>query len=217
MDATTAQVLEQLQRRAVAAENSAIASGRAAKTAVICLGVVTTSVLIVGGFALWKLPIERYLYAENAKAICEAQLEAEPLVTTNTVLDFAKECMLDMDTFAHDSIERDLTKVANRCFTPNFRKTYFEAPWLAERIDTVREQVLRVASETRGPGLLEGEGNTAEGYRWIVQLPVKRTFRQGETIKGRQERVYRVQVYRTVKNAFNPVGLGINAVDERTQ
>ena len=217
MDPISAQVIDALTKRAVSAETSQRAAERTAKSAVVSLAIVIGVGITAVGIGLWQLPIERYLYSDNAKEICEAQLEAEPLVTSNTVMDFAKECMLDMDTFSHDSLERDLTKVANRCFTPSFRKTYFEAPWLGERIDTVKEQFLRVSAETSGPVLVESEALTALGYKWIVQVKVKRTFRQGENIKGRQERVYRVHVYRVTKNAFNPVGLGVNAIDERTQ
>lgn len=211
------QVIAELNKRVETAEQGFGAASRTARLSIVGLAATITVSLAGVAVALWKLPIERYIYTDNAKAICEAQLEGEPLITTNTVLEFAKDCMLDMDTFSHDTLERDLGRVSNRCFTPNLRKRYFEAPWLADRIATVKEQFLRVASETTLPGLVESEGPTAEGYKWVVQLPVKRTYRQGEVLKGKQERVYRVDVYRITKTAFNPVGLGINSIDERTR
>lgn len=217
MTDSAAQVIAELDKAATTAEIGRIAAVRTANIALVCLASTVFVSLTAVAVAIWRLPIERYIHSDNAKAICEAQLEPEPLVTTNTVLDFAKDCMLDMDTFSHDTVERDLSRVANRCFTPGFRKVYFEAPWLADRIGTVKDQFLRTSAETTGPALVESEGPSAEGYKWIVQIPIKRTFRQGETIKGRQERVYRAEVYRVTKSAYNPVALGINKLDERTR
>lgn len=211
------QVIAELHKRAELSEAARKAASRTAHVAVASMSATMLIALGAIAVALWKLPIERYIYTDQAKAICDAQLEPEPLVTVNTVLDFAKDCVLDMDTFAHDSIERDLSRVANRCFTPGFRKVYFEAPWLDDRINTVREQFLRVSSETTGPVLVESEGPTAEGYRWTVQVPVKRTFRQGDAVKGKQDRVYRAEIFRVTKNAYNPVALGINKLDEKTR
>lgn len=217
MSESSAQLVASLRVRALASEEQSIHDRKVASLSVICLAVVVSCSALSFLTIYLKLPVERYIYTDNAKAICEAQLEPEPLVTSNTVLDFAKDCMLDMDAFAYDSVEKDLTRVANRCFTPGFRKNYFEAYWLSDRIATVKEQFLRVSSETTGPVLVESEGPTPEGYRWVVQVPVKRTFRQGDSIKGRQERFYRVEVFRVVKSAFNPVALGINKLDERTE
>lgn len=217
MNDSSAQVIAELLKRAKLSEEARVAASGTARIAIAGLSVVVFVSLTGIAVALWKLPIERYIYTDNAKAICEAQLEGEPLVTSNTVLDFAKDCLLDMDTFSHDSIERDLTRMANRCFTPGFRKNYFEAPWLADRISTVRDQFLRTSAVTTGPVLIESEGPTAEGYKWIVQVPIKRTFRQGDAIKGTQDRTYRAEVFRVTKSAFNPVALGINKLDERTR
>ena len=215
--ATNLQVLAEIQKARVAETLRANEAERTAKLAVRGLiGVVGVSLLCVG-IGLARLPLERYLYSDNAKAICEAQLQSEPLITANTVLDFAKDCVLDMDTFAHYSVEKDLSRMAERCLTPDFRRAFFKAPWLKDRIQTVQEGYLRVAAQTTGPVLMESSGPTAEGYKWTLQVPVKRTFLQGDAVKGSNQRMYRVDVYRVVRNAYNPVGLGINRIEETSQ
>lgn len=214
---TSLQVLHELQKRAQQAEASKDQAVRTTRHALWALGGVTLVSVAVGAIFATRFPMERYIYTDNAKAICEAQLEDQPLVTASTVTDFAKECTLDIDTFGHDSVERDLSRMADRCLTPEFRKTFFEASWMGSRIDTVRSGFLRTSSQTTGPVLITSSGPTAQGYLWKVQVPIKRTFRQGDTIKGNQERVYLLDVYRVTKNAQNPVGLSINQVTERSK
>jgi len=211
------QVLNQLNSRVEEAQAGRDDAARSAKLAIIGLSVVTTVSLLGVVIALRTLPLERYLYSDNAKVVCDAQLKDDPLVTTTTVTEFAKDCILDMDTFAYDSVERDLSRMADKCFTPEFRKTFFQAPWLADRITTVRDGFLRVNAQTTGPVLVASSGPTAVGYQWKVELPVKRSYRQGDVVKGSNNRTYRVTVYRVVRNAFNPVGLGINSVEEISQ
>jgi len=211
------QILNQLQKRVQEANAARAESARNAKIAVIAFGAVTVVSLCGVVVALRVLPLERYLYADNAKALCDAQLQEAPLVTTSTVTEFVKDCIVDMDTFAYDSVERDLTRMADKCFTPEFRKTFFQAPWLADRITTVREGFLRVSAQTTGPVLVVSSGPTAVAYQWKVELPVNRHYRQGNTVKGSSSRAYKVTVYRVVRNAFNPVGLGINSVEEISQ
>lgn len=202
--------------RAEQAEDSKLQAQKTARAAVIAFAVCTVGGLVAAATLLSRFPLERYLYTDNAKAICDAQFQEEPLVTTNTVTEFAKECVLDMDTFAHDTFDRDLSRTAGRCFTPGFRKKYMEMPWLKDRVDTVRDGYLRVSSQTTGPVLVVASNPTADGYHWRVQVPIKRSFRQGESPKGSNERVYEVDVYRVLKDAYNPVGLGINAIYERS-
>jgi hypothetical protein len=210
------QVMLQLQQRVVQAEKSRSDAARTARVALYGFAGVLLTTLLGVGVVLSRYPMERYLYTDNAKEICEAQVLDVPLITTNTVTEFAKDCMLDLDTFAHDTFEKDLTRMASRCLTPGFRKKFMEVEWLSDRVSTVRTQLLRVSSQTTGPVLVASSGPTADGYMWRVQIPVKRTFRQGDTPKGSNERVYEVDVYRVVKDAFNPVGLGVNAMYERT-
>lgn len=210
------QVMLQLQKRVEQAEKSRTDAARTARYALYGFSGVLLTTLMGVGIVLSRYPMERYLYTDNAKEICEAQVLDVPLITTNTVTEFAKDCMLDLDTFAHDTFEKDLTRMASRCLTPGFRKKFMEVEWLSDRVSTVRTQLLRVSSQTTGPVLVASSGPTADGYMWRVQIPVKRTFRQGDTPKGSNERVYEVDVYRVVKDAFNPVGLGVNAMYERT-
>lgn len=211
------QILTQMSRRVQEAELARDQAARAARIGVIAFASVVTICLLGVYVALRALPLERYLYADNAKALCDAQLQEAPLVTTSTVTEFTKDCILDMDTFAYDSVERDLTRMADKCFTPEFRKSFFQAPWLADRITTVREGFLRVSAQTTGPVLVVNSGPTAVGYQWKVELPVSRSYRQGNTLKGSNSRAYKVTVHRVVRNAFNPVGLGINSVEEISQ
>lgn len=210
------QVMLQLQKRVQQAEKSREDAARTSRFALYGFSSVLLTTLMGVGIVLSRYPLERYLYTDNAKEICEAQVQDVPLITTNTVTEFAKDCMLDLDTFAHDTFEKDLTRMASRCLTPGFRKKFMEVEWLSDRVSTVRTQLLRVSSQTTGPVLVASSGPTADGYMWRVQIPVKRTFRQGDTPKGSNERVYEVDVYRVVKDAFNPVGLGVNAMYERT-
>ena len=172
--------------------------------------------IVAVGAVLGRYPLERYFITDNAKQICEATLDTRPQITQSTVTEFAKECVLDMDTFAHDSVERDLTRMADRCFNPEFRKVYMSQPWLADRITTVREKLYRVSSQTVGPVLVTKSSDTPHGYMWQVQVPVRRTFRQGEAPVGFNDRVYVVDVFRVTRNAYNPVGLGINQITEHT-
>ena len=210
------QVLLQLHERVQQAETSRADAARTARLALYGFAGVLLSTLMGVGIVLSRYPMERYLYTDNAKQICDAQVQDTPLITTNTVTEFAKDCMLDLDTFSHDTFEKDLSRMASRCLTPGFRKKFMEVDWLSDRVSTVRTQLLRVSSQTTGPVLVASSGPTADGYMWRVQIPVKRTFRQGDTPKGSNERVYEVDVYRVVKDAFNPVGLGVNAMYERT-
>lgn len=210
------QVMQQLHKRVLQAEKSRADAARTSRFAMYGLAGVLLTTLVGVGIVLTRYPLERYLYTDNAKTICEAQVQDVPLITTNTVTEFAKDCMLDLDTFAYDTFEKDLSRMASRCLTPGFRKKFLEVDWLADRVGTVRAQLLRVSSQTTGPVLVASSGATPDGYMWRVQIPVRRTFKQGDTQKGSNERVYEVDVYRVVKDAFNPVGLGINAMYERT-
>lgn len=211
------QVLAQLQRRAEEAEASGARTAKTLRFALIGATTVILTTIIAGGIFLSRYPMDRIIVTDNTKAFCEAQTQGEPLIGPNTVTEFAKDCALDIDTMAYDSIERDLTRAANKCMLPEFRKAFFEASWLADRIKTVETGLYRVKPQTTGPVLITNSGNTSMGYLWRVEVPVKRTYLQGDSPKGANERIYQMDVYRVTKDAFNPVGLGINQITETTQ
>ncbi|SFF31822.1 DotI/IcmL/TraM family protein [Paracidovorax wautersii] len=210
------QVLLEVRRRLLAETNSRQQAQNTARIALMGLLVVVTAGVGAAITVVKMFPMEKYIYTDNAKAICEAQVQDEPLITTNTVLDFTKECILDLDTFAHDTFDRDLSRMANRCLTPQFRKKFLEVDWLNDRVATVRQNFFRVSSQSNGQPILAASGPVPEGYKWVVQVPVRRTFRQGDTPRGTNEKVYEVEVYRVVRNAYNPVGLGINQIVEKS-
>ena len=216
-DVNNGAVIAELQKRTALAEATGSLFRRQAKWSIACAAVVCVVTVVGVGVLATSFPLERYIYVQDAKPVCEAQLLREPNLATSTVLDFAKECTLEMDSFSHDTVEKNFTRVAQKCFTPGFRKIFFEAPWLNDRVTTVKDGLLTVSSETTGASLVESEGDTQQGYRWVVQIPVKRYFRQGQSIKGSDSKVYRVEVYRVTRNAYNPVGLGINSIVERSQ
>lgn len=215
---TTADLLGVIAQQAKRMDEQATALNEAKSTTkvVSICGTILFSAFAIGGAIVFStFPLEHFLYTDNAKAICEADTKKEPLVTVNTVIEFAKDCAIDIDTFGYDSVERDLTRMAERCLTPDFRSEFFSAPWLGERVDLVKNSLYRVSSQTTGPVLVQSSGFNQHGYMWRVEVPVKRIFKQGDSTKGTTEKVYVIDVYRVVKNAFNPTGLGINSIVER--
>lgn len=208
------QLLKELQQRNAASEAQLAQSIRTGKFALAGLAAVICTVGICSAVIFSKYPMERYIHTDNAKQFCEAQTQSQPLITLNTVTEFAKDCALDIDTFGHDNAIENINKMAARCMTPGFREEFFKADWLASRVETVQNKLLRVNSQTTGPVIVQSSGTTPNGYMWRVQVPIKRYFRQGESLQGSNERVYIMDVYRVTTDAFNPVGLAIHAVNE---
>lgn len=208
------QTLKELQQRNEVAEAQLAQSIRTGRFALGGLVAVICTVGISAAVIFSKYPMERYIHTDNAKQFCEAQTQDQPLITLNTVTEFAKDCALDIDTFGHDNAIENINKMAARCMTPGFRDEFFKADWLASRVDLVQKKLLRVNSQTTGPAIIQSSGPTPNGYMWRVQVPIKRYFRQGESLQGTNERVYIMDVYRVTKDAFNPVGLAIHAVNE---
>lgn len=208
------QVIKELTERTLASEQNLADTQKTLRTVVWSGASVLFAFGVAALVVLQKYPMDRYIYTDNAKEICEAQTYEAPLVTTNTVTEFAKDCALDIDTFGYDNAEQNLVKMANRCLLPNFRKKFFTAPWLEDRVNTVKQGLYRINSQTTGPTLVHSEGQTPNGYMWRVEVPIQRFYRQGDALKGNNQKVYVMDIYRVRSDAFNPVGLGINAINE---
>lgn len=208
------QVMQELRKRAESAESALKEDKKTLRYNLIGTIASVSVMAISASIVLSKYPMDRYIHTDNAKAFCDAQTQGEPLITLNTVTEFAKDCALSIDDFSHDNAIEKLNKMAAQCLTPSFRESFFKAPWLAQRVETVQNGLLRVHSQTTGPVLVQSSGMTPNGYMWRVQIPVKRYFKQGESAKGSNERVYIADVYRTTKDAFNPHALAIHAINE---
>lgn len=197
-------------------EERLVEARRFAKWGGVCAVVGMVGCVTVVAIGVTFFPRVKHVKVDSTEALCTIESTPQPVVSVGLVTDFAKECLLDLDGWGFDDYERRLTQATSRCLTPEFRKAYMTNPTLSSRISTVRDAVLRVKPMTENVPQIESEGEGKDGaYRWVVQVPLRRTYIQGGTKKSEQSVLYNATVVKVPRQAYNPVGLAIESLVEK--
>jgi len=206
---------------ALVAENQQLAerlveAKRYAKTGLL------SAILSVGGFvaitALYLIifPRVQHVAVANTDVVCPLESTSQSIVSATLITEFAKECVLDLDSFGFDDYDRRLKQVTDRCMTLEYRAAFLTNPSVSSRIQTVRDGVIRVKPMVIDVPSISQQGKSPDGSdSWVVQVPIKRMYLQGDKRLSTQDVIYDVTVSRVQRQAYSSLGLAISKLVEK--
>ncbi len=137
---------------------------------------------------------------------------SEPMVSTDTVLQFAQGCItasfsLDFD----DNNLRKQLQSLHRCYTDDGYRALMEAMDTAGLVAKIRKQRLVASAVATGAGVIaQVDPKNPRGYKWTVQQPISITL-VNQTERRSYEFVVETDIQR-IPTVDNPRGIAVVAL-----
>lgn len=171
--------------------------------------------LIVGmSSAFWWFPKYRYIATTDNKAVCDVATQFDNIVTPATLQDFAKEAVLNANSYDYVNYRSILNDVTNRFFTERGRKAFMKSLDDSGNIERVVKGRLNMRAFATNAPQLESEGN--EGLRrfWIVHVPMAIEFYTNGSASptNTMDFLAEVKVMQDQASALNPKGINVDSI-----
>ncbi|UXI68337.1 DotI/IcmL family type IV secretion protein [Tahibacter amnicola] len=165
------------------------------------------AVTIAGG--IWLFPKYRYIATTDATAVCEITPDSEPRVTPATIADFAKDTVLESNTYDYVNYRESINRVASSRYTENGRAQYLASLDQSGNLERViKGRYILRAMATKVPQI-EQEGRRGAQRFWIVAVPIAIEFYSGSErdTKVRKDFLAQVTVVQVAPSALNVKGI----------
>ncbi len=179
-------------------------------SAILAAGLIVT----IGITTFW-FPKFKYIPTTNNQAICSVEGANAPLVTTETIIAYAQEAVLHSYSYDYVNYRTKLNEVANKYYTDNGRRAFFNSLDKSKNLEKVKEGRLILRSMPVQVAQLEETGLTALNQKyWIVQAPISIEFYLGGETKPRTKSEFTaaVTVLQIPATAINQKGIAIDSV-----
>jgi intracellular multiplication protein IcmL len=180
-------------------------------TTVSILG-ATLFVTISAGIAWY--PKYRYIPTMDNHAICEVSTESDPRVTPATLVDYAKDSVVNAYSYDYVNYRESLNTTASKWFTDNGRKAFLQSLDESGNLERViKGRLILRAMVTKVPQL-EEEGHRGLQRYWVVQVPIAIEFYSGgdQQPRTRQDFLAGVTIVQTPASATNIKGIAVDSI-----
>ncbi len=177
-------------------------------------GFMAVGALTVIGAAFWWFPHYRYIATTDAKAICEVETQANAIVSSATIEDFAKDAVINAYSYDYVNYRAIIDDTMNRWFTDNGRKTFNRSLDDSGNLERVVKGRLIMKTFTTNAPQLEKEGDEGRWHYWIVDAPVGIEFYVGGAAapNNTQDFMAEVKVMQQTPTALNPKGISVDSI-----
>jgi len=172
-----------------------------------------TFFVTISAWIAW-FPKYRYIPTTDNQAVCEVSTESEPRVTPATLVEFAKDAVLNAYSYDYVNYRETLNQVAAKWFTSEGRKAFMRSLDESGNLERViKGRLILRAMATHVPQL-EEEGRRGFQRYWVVQVPIAIEFYSGneQQPKTRQDFLAGVTIVQTPPSATNPKGIAVDSI-----
>lgn len=165
--------------------------------------------------AVYIFPKYRWIPTTNNQAICEVGTESGPRVTAATVVEYAKDAIINSYSYDYVNYRASLNAAGNKWYTDNGRKAFLGTLDESGNLERVIKGRMILRSQSTQTGQLEESGTYAGGQRWwLIQVPVAIEFFVGGDLqpKSRQDFLAAVTIVEIPASATNIKGIAVDGV-----
>jgi len=179
------------------------------------LSLVTAGLIVVVGVWVYGYPKYRWIPTTDNRAICEVSTETNPRVTTASVIEYAKDAVVNSYSYDYVNYRANLNDAGARWYTDDGRKAFLKTLDDSGNLERVLKGKMTLRAMSTQVGQLEETGRLATGETyWLVQVPVAIEFYLGgdQQPRSRQDFLAAVTIVQTPASALNVKGIAVNAV-----
>lgn len=154
-------------------------------------------------------PKTKWLWTQDAKAVCEAVPLAEPNISQALLADFAARAAVTVHTYDYINWRENLSYAVQNYFTPNGGRYFIDAFAKSNILRQVQRNFYVVSAVTDGAPLIESTGIDHGRMFWKIEVPITITYRFGADYKA-ERRIIQLTVLRVDPTPANPNGVAID-------
>lgn len=154
-------------------------------------------------------PKTKWLWTQDAKAVCEAVPLTEPNISQALLADFAARAAISVHTYDYINWRENLSYAVQNYFTPVGGRYFIDSFARSNILRQVQRNFYVVSAVTDGAPLIESTGIDHGRMFWKVEVPITITYRFGADYKA-ERRIIQLTVLRVDPTPANPNGVAID-------
>ena len=154
-------------------------------------------------------PKTKWLWTQDAKAVCEAVSLTEPNISQALLADFAARAAVSVHTYDYINWRENLGYAVQNYFTPVGGRYFIDSFAKSNILRQVQRNFYVVSAVTDGAPLIESTGIDHGRMFWKVEVPITITYRFGGDYKA-ERRIIQLTVLRVDPSPANPNGVAID-------
>lgn len=174
---------------------------------------VSGCVILFLSYLFYVYPKYKVIPTTNNSAVCELSPEENPLLTDVSIQDFAKMGILSTYSIGYVDWRNQLDQATTRYYTSKGRASIHVALKESALIDYIIQNNLVMKSMAISVPQINEKGTEKGVSYWIVQMPLAIEFYSGKsTPADTQKFIAQVKIVTSMRDAFNPKGIGIDSL-----
>jgi len=171
----------------------------------------------LGWLAFVHFPTDEFVPTTNAAAICRVSAINVPNLDYATVIEYATDAAVSVNTYDYKSYQRQIEDVAQRFFTIDFRNAYVPAFGNSKTLQTVRDSYYVVSSTAAGTGRrpmvsrVSPKLSTGPAW-WVVDVPLLVSYTAGSKAPQQEKLLLQVTVSRVPPTRANSRGIAVTNI-----
>jgi len=170
---------------------------------VVIIGLIVTLIVYMQA----AQPTSRYFATTADGRIMQLIPLDQPSMSQAALMSWVSLASTETMTFGFHDYQRRLQQ-SSRHFTRRGWETFTTALQKSRMIDTITTAQQVVTAEPRGAPILKQQGVFNGKYRWMIQLPLRITYKTGKQSRG--DNISVMMVVERVPSLENPNGVGID-------
>ena len=154
-------------------------------------------------------PKTKWVWTQDAKAVCEAIPLTEPNISQALLADFAARAAISVHTYDYINWRENLSYAVQNYFTPVGGRYFIDSFARSNILRQVQRNFYVVSAVTDGAPLIESTGIDHGRMFWKVEVPITITYRFGADYKA-ERRIIQLTVLRVDPTPANPNGVAID-------
>jgi len=169
---------------------------------IVIIGLILTLIVYMNN----AQPSDRYFATTADGRIMQLQPLDRPNLDTPALMSWVATAAAEVMTFTYTDYQKRLQQ-ASRHFTKVGWETFTTAMQKSRILDSVQAQSQLVSAQPKSAPVLMQEGILGGKYRWVIQMPLQVTYRNGQNT--RSDTLQLNLVVERVPSLENPYGVGI--------
>lgn len=174
----------------------------AALQGIVIIGLILTLIVYINN----NVSQDRYFATTADGRIMQLQPLDRPNLDTPALMSWVATAAAEVMTFTYTDYQKRLQQ-ASRHFTKIGWETFTTAMQKSRILDSVQAQAQLVSAQPKSAPVLMSEGILGGKYRWVIQMPLQVTYRNGANT--RSDTLQLNLVVERVPSLENPYGVGI--------
>lgn len=154
-------------------------------------------------------PKTKWLWTQDAQAVCEAIPLTEPNISQALLSDFAARAAISVHTYDYINWRENLSYAVQNYFTPVGGRYFIDSFARSNILRQVQRNFYVVSSVTDGAPLIQSTGIDHGRMFWKIEVPITITYRFGADYKA-ERRIIELTVLRVDPSPANPNGVAID-------